>query len=57
MISKEKQFWGVDDIKDPMFREEMAWRIMLNDSDRHFKNTVFAFILLILISLAIMYFF
>ena len=56
-MSEEKQFWEVDDIKDPMFREEMAGRIELHEIDNHFKNTAIAFILLVLVSLIIMYFF
>ena len=57
MMSEEKEFWSADDIKDSMFREEMAWRIELHEIDRHFKNTAIAFILLVLSSLAIMCFF
>lgn len=57
MINKEKQFWTADDIKDPIFREEMAWRIELHEIDNHFKNTAIAFVLLVLVSLVIVCFF
>lgn len=54
-MNEEKQFWEVDDIKDPMFREEMAWRIVLRDSDRHFKYTAIVFIVLLVVSFIVMY--
>lgn len=56
-MSEEKEFWSADDIKDPMFCEEMAWRIELHEIDNHFENTAIAFVLLVLISLIVMYFF
>lgn len=56
-MNEEKEFWIADDIRDPMFREEMAWRIELRELDRHFENTTIVFVLLVLISLTVMYFF
>ena len=49
----EKQFWDADDIKDPLFREEMAWSIMLNDMDKNLKNASAIFILAVISSVFI----
>lgn len=51
----EKQFWDVDDLKDPMFREEMAWNIMLNDMNKNVKNAAIIFILAVISSVFIFY--
>ena len=44
----KKQFWDADDLKDPMFREEMAWRIMLNDMDTNLRNAAIIFVLVLI---------
>ena len=52
----EKQFWDVNDLKDPLFREEMAWCIMLNNMDKNLRNASIIFILAVIISSCYFYF-
>ena len=44
----ERQFWDANDLKDPMFREEMAWSIMLNDMDKNVNNAAIIFVLAVI---------